>query len=59
MASGPCPAHGDTGVFRERGGAEGIRRVESKTGGRTTEKGMTKAGTSQTMLPPRYAVVEQ
>ena len=52
MASGPCPAPGDTGVFRERGGAEGIRRMEGKATGRTTETGMTKAGTSATMLPP-------
>ena len=52
MIPGPCPAPGDTGVFRERGGAEGIRRVEGKARGRTREQGVTKAGTSLTMLPP-------
>ena len=51
---GPCPAHGDTSVFRERGGAEGICRVESAATGQTREQGVTKAGTSQTMLPPLY-----
>ena len=51
MIPGPCPAPGDTGVFRERGGAEGIRRVESETTGRTTETSITKAGTSVMMLP--------
>ena len=47
-----CPAPGDTSVFRERGGAEGIRRVEIAATGQTREQGMTKAGTSATMLPP-------
>ena len=31
-AHGPCPASGDTGVFRERGGAEGVCRVEETAG---------------------------
>ena len=39
-------------AFFESEGATRIRRVEGKAGGRTAETGMTKAGTSATMLPP-------
>ena len=51
----PCPAPGDTGVFRERGRATGICRVESKTGKGQSKTELThKAGASQTMFPPLF-----
>ena len=39
-------------VYRRFNMEQEIRRAESKAAGRTREQGITKAGTSVTMLPP-------